>query len=99
MKKQVYEIDEKGYISERYAVEFDEEGNPFENLAENIITVIPPEGLHRPKWTGTEWIEDMTQEEIEALNNQPRELTEIEQLKVSQAEQFETILEILGGMM
>lgn len=28
----------------------------------------------------------------------PRELTEIDKLKISQAEQFETILELLGGM-
>lgn len=40
----------------------------------------------------------LTQEEIDELNNQPRELSEIEMLKISQAEQFETILILLGGM-
>lgn len=99
MKKQVYELDANGYIKERYVAEFDEEGNCIEELARNIITIDPPNGLYRAKWTGTEWIEDMTQEEIDELNNQPRELTEIERLKISQAEQFETILELLGGMM
>lgn len=28
--------------------------------------------FYRPKWTGTEWVEDMSQEEIDALNNQPQ---------------------------
>lgn len=40
--------------------------------------VEPPFHLHRAKWNGSEWIEDMTQEEIDALNNQPKEPTEIE---------------------
>ena len=40
-----------------------------------------------------------TKIEIEEEKNKPKELTEIEQLKVSQAEQFETILELLGGIM
>lgn len=99
MLKQVYEINELGYLKEIYVKEFDEQGNCTEELAKNIIAIAPPQGLYSAKWIGTEWIEDMTQEEIDALNNQPRELSEIEQLKISQAEQFETILELLGGMM
>jgi hypothetical protein len=75
MKKQAYEIDENGYIKEIYVVEFDEKGNPLEELTENMVIIDPPQGLYRAKWTGTEWIEDMTQEEIEILNNQPREST------------------------
>lgn len=80
MKKEVFEIDENGYIVEKYAIEFDEEGNPLEELAENIITVSPPNGLYRAKWNGTEWIEDMTQEEIDELNNQPSLPTQEERI-------------------
>ncbi|SMB95303.1 hypothetical protein SAMN00017405_0373 [Desulfonispora thiosulfatigenes DSM 11270] len=98
MKKQVYEIDENGYIKSINVTEFDEEDNPTEGLTKNIITIDPPNGLYRAKWTGTGWIEDMSQEDIDALNNQPRELTDIEKIKISQAEQFETILELLGGL-
>lgn len=39
-----------------------------------------------------------TQEEIEAEKNAPKELSEIDKLKLSQAEQFETILMLIGGM-
>lgn len=75
LKKQVYEIDDNGYIKEIYVVKFNEEGNPIEELAENIITVNPPNGFYRAKWIGREWIEDMTQEEIAALNNKAIEPT------------------------
>jgi len=78
MKKQVYRIDKNGYLKEIYVVEFDEEGNCLKELAENIITTDIPQGLYRAKWAGIQWVEDMAQEEIDALNNQPKEPTEIE---------------------
>ena len=76
MKKEVFEIDQNGYIAEKYAVEFDQEGNPLGELTENFIIAQPPDGLYRAKWNGTEWVEDMAQEEINELNNQPREFTQ-----------------------
>jgi hypothetical protein len=79
MIKEVFKIDENGYIIEKHVVEFDKEGNPLEELGEDIITVTPPDGLYRAKWTGIEWIEDMSQEEIDELNKQPeKEPSEIE---------------------
>jgi hypothetical protein len=81
VKKQVYEIDEYGFLKEIYVAEFDKEGNPKADLSANIVTVDPPNGLYRAKWTGTEWAEDMTQEEIEELNNQTREKTKLEILQ------------------
>lgn len=90
--KQVYKIDNNGIYIQPLIIDDETE------ITSDIVEIPPPQGLYRAKWTGTEWIEDMTQEKIDDLNNQPRELTEIEQLKVSQAEQFETILELLGGM-
>ncbi|MEL7646972.1 MAG: hypothetical protein AAGU76_02710 [Sedimentibacter sp.] len=81
MLKQVYDIDEFGYLKEIKVAEFDEQGNCLDEHAENIITTDIPQGLYRKKWTGTEWIEDMPQEEIDALNNQPKEPTENEQLR------------------
>lgn len=91
--KQVVKIDINGYYLEPVIIEYEED------MQHNYIKTIPPNGLYRAKWTGLEWIEDMSPEEIDELNNQPRVLTEIEQLKISQAEQFEAILELLGGMM
>lgn len=81
MLKQVYEIDEFGHRKSILVKEFDEHGNCTEELAENIITVDIPQGLYRAKWAGTEWVEDMSQAEIDALNNQLQEPTEIEKLK------------------
>jgi hypothetical protein len=31
-----------------------------------------PDGFYRPRWDGTKWVEGMTQEEIDALKNQPQ---------------------------
>jgi hypothetical protein len=81
MKKEVFEIDENGHILERHVSDFDEQGNPVNELSPNIVAISPPDGLYCAKWTGTEWIEDMSQEEIDALNNQPHEPTETEMLR------------------
>lgn len=81
MLKQIYEIDELRHLKEIHVKEFDEEGDCVEELAENIITTDIPQGLYRAKWTGAEWIEDMSQEEIDALNNKPRELSKEEILE------------------
>ena len=101
MKKQAYEIDGNCHIKEIHAKEFNEQGNCLEELAENIIITDIPQGLYRAKWTGTEWVEDMPQAEIDALNNQPKPLTEIEQLRLEQAqanaELFEMMLMLTGG--
>jgi hypothetical protein len=68
MKKQAYEIDSNGYIKEIHVVDCNEQGIPLQLLPNNVIAIHPPDGLYRAKWTGTEWIEDMPQEEIDALN-------------------------------
>jgi hypothetical protein len=94
MKKQVYEIDDNGYLKEIHVIE--------EGDKTNHITVHPPQGLYRAKWTGTEWVEDMSQAEIDELNNQPRIPTKEEILEQELANTNAMILEltelILGGM-
>ncbi len=63
-----------------------------------------PNSLYRPKWTGTEWIETMTEEEyIATLPEQPeRELSEIDKLRLEQAqsnaEMIDLMLMMIGGM-
>lgn len=56
---QAYEIDENGYIRDIHVINAEKETNH--------IKVQPPNGLYRAKWTGTEWVEDMTQQEIDEL--------------------------------
>jgi hypothetical protein len=86
MKKQVYEINEKGMLIKILIAEIDGNGNPLEDLGENIVITDPPNGLYRAKWTGTEWVEDITQEEIEALKNAPKELTQSEMIMLAIAD-------------
>jgi hypothetical protein len=99
MKKEVFEVDTNGYISKKYIKVFDEQGNCLEELAENTIVTEIPEGLYRPKWTGIEWIEDMSQEEIDILNNQPHEPTETEKLQQELASTNAMLLEFMESML
>lgn len=84
MKKQVYRINENGFYIEPVIV------NDIDDIPIDCIDVDIPQGLYRAKWTGTEWVEDMTQEEIDELNNIARPPTIEEQL----AKKDEQILEL-----
>ena len=48
---------------------------------EEALDVEPAQGLFRPKWNGETWVEDMPQEEIEALKNATKEPSETDLLK------------------
>ncbi|NMA23996.1 MAG: hypothetical protein GX938_10895 [Spirochaetales bacterium] len=78
--RQVCKINELGIYLEPIIIGKDDE------LPANCIEQQPANGFYRPKWTGTTWIEDMTQEEIDALNNQPQEPTEIEMIMLAIAD-------------
>lgn len=65
MKKQVYEIDEKGYLKEIYVSEFDENNEILDEDKQHMISATMPHGLSKPKWTGTEWNEGKTQAEFD----------------------------------
>lgn len=74
MKFLVYRIDENGYYVEPM------EATDETTLTDDLVTIAPPNGLYRAKWTGTEWVEDMTQKEIDELNK-PTAEQEIASLK------------------
>lgn len=82
MYKNIYEIDENGFLTAIFLIGFDKKGNPVEPLPEHYVTEDPPQGLYRARWTGEEWAEDMTEEEIQELNNRPREPCELTRLNV-----------------
>lgn len=67
MLKQVYKINVNGYLQEILVKDFDKDGNCMEELAENIITTPPPDGLIRifetARWTGEAWVSSMSEEE------------------------------------
>lgn len=73
--KQVYKIDDNGFYVEPVLVSVDEE------LTEDLVEIPFPNGLYRPQWTGSEWIEGATQEEIDNIKNQQPEPNEVEKIK------------------
>lgn len=85
--KEVYEIDEDGFLIESPPKEFDEEGLPIEELPDNFIVSDPPHNFHHARWDGEEWIEGLTPEEIEEITKpQPPVLTIEEQLAEKDAQ-------------
>lgn len=80
MKKQVFKINDNGIMlfDEELSISpisFDEEENPIYEIPEGYVgTPLPTDenggqlSFYRPKWTGTEWVEDKTQAEIDELN-------------------------------
>lgn len=73
----------------------DENGNPI--LEEGFVAVECQGGFYKPKWNGTEWVEGLTQEEIQAIKNSalPTEPTLEERLQSLEVMELERIL---GGM-
>lgn len=100
MIKEVYSIDEDGFIIERYEVEFDDEGNPINDLPEgNIITTaLPQPNFHHSKWTGEEWIEGATQDEIDEITK-PSPPSEFDKIRLEQAQANAELVELIFGMM
>lgn len=89
MRKDIVEIDENGiWVKDvsLYPVSFNCD-IPVYSYPRFFTEIKPPtdnQPFYRAMWTGTEWIEDMTQEEIDALNSHPRELTDVEKLQIRQ---------------
>jgi hypothetical protein len=50
----------------------------------DCIEIICPDGFYKPKWNGTEWIEGLTQAEIDAIKNVVMPPTLEEQLATAQ---------------
>ena len=82
-------IDKQTHLFLRDDFTFDEE-------TEMGLDSEPSQGLYRPKWNGTEWIEGLTEEEITKLNKPvPQEPTVEERLQMAE----DTIMFMLmGGM-
>ena len=92
MKKQVYEIYGNGFLKEIYVAEVSENGKILDADKIHFISIDPPHGLIKPRWTGAKWIEGATQEEID-------ELTKVEPSPPTQAEILEQRLADLEIML
>lgn len=96
MRKQVYEIGKSGFLKEIYVSEIDGNGKILDEDKTHLISVDPPHGLFKAKWTGTKWIEGATQTEID-------ELTKVEPLPPTTEERVDELesvanMIILGGI-
>jgi hypothetical protein len=83
--RQVFKIDDDGFYVEPVIVYSNENGEY--EIPSDCIEIPVPEGLYKPKWNGSEWVEGLSQEEIEALKqqNQPQP-SELDLLKQENAE-------------
>lgn len=105
MLKQVYKIDENGYRIETLVANFDVDGNCIDELPDDVV-MAPPQGIVRTwetaHWDGEKWVETMTEAEYIATLPEPeRVLTEIDELRLEQAqantEMIELMLSITNG--
>ena len=102
--KTIYKIDSDGFMQYGQELQIKED----ETMLENYVDTPLPRNenddqfpFYRPKWTGTEWVEDMSQVDIDALNNIPTPLTiedRVTNTEIDVVTLEETIDTIFGGM-
>jgi hypothetical protein len=79
----LFKVDEDGFPIGVAVVEFDDSGNILtQDVDDNVVLTPCPNSFHRPIWTGEEWIESLTQEEIEELKKQVGKETSFEELQL-----------------
>lgn len=87
MFKQVSRIDDEGFFIEPVIIKEEVPISP------DLIEIPVPEGLYKPKWNGTQWVEGLTLEEIEELKRlhqpQPSELDLLEQENAEMKQRLE----------
>lgn len=92
MLKIVHEVDEKGYVIEKYVGEF-KDGKLISNFEDKKIVTVDfpqPSPFFRPRWNSVEWVEGETEEE----RNERESLLSFELLKPTQQELDDAQLEI-----
>jgi len=86
MRKHIYKIDDKGFVSDIEVGTFDTDGNLISHTVEYITMDYPPE-YYKPRWTGIKWVEGETKEEkdgreaqrlLESLKPSPSEIADAE---------------------
>ena len=72
MLKQIFILDDSGFIKDFLSIEVDQEGIPLVEPPHRYVDGLLPQDdrgyqlpFWRPRWTGTEWVEDKTQLEFE----------------------------------
>ena len=73
----------------------------FDEKTEIGLEVEPSQGLYKPKWNGTEWVDGLSSEEIALIVNQPIEETQpiearVEKLELEQEQVIDLLAQALG---
>lgn len=68
----------------------------FDETTEIGLDVQPAQGLYQPKWTGLEWIEGLSQQEIDAIKGNATSEPNLEE-RLKALEQLE-LERMLGGV-
>jgi hypothetical protein len=88
--KQINQVDVEGlYIGPVIASDeqISRHLNQEDEFTLGMVVIAPiPEGFYHPKWNGSDWVEGLTEEQIEAVKNIPTEPSEIEVLKAQNAD-------------
>jgi hypothetical protein len=77
--KQVFRIDENGFYKEPVIIGTDEQ------IPTDCVETIPP-NFYKAQYVNGEWVEALSQADIDAIKNAPQPLSELEQLKKQQAD-------------
>ncbi|WP_286909327.1 hypothetical protein [Clostridium sp. UBA1652] len=78
--KKVLKIDESGFFVEDVILKDNE------IVPSDCIQIQCPNGFYKPKWTGIEWIEGATQEQIDAIKNIIKEPSQSDIVMIAIAE-------------
>jgi hypothetical protein len=85
--KQVFRFDENGYFLEPVILKDNE------TIPNDCTDGRPPNGLYKPKFVDGAWVHGLTQEEIDAIVNVPKPISETELLKKQVADlQYELMV-------
>lgn len=72
--KKVIKVDENGLFLEDVILQ------ECEIIPDSCIEAPCPDGFYKPKWDGVNWVEGLTQAEIDAIKNVPQEPTDEERI-------------------
>lgn len=100
MKITVYRVDSNGFIVDTHVATLDANQDIIEKDLMSCIKLAPQNGLYKAKYSGGEWIEGATQEEIDTIKN-TSPISDLERLRLEMArgntEIFETMLVMIQG--
>lgn len=100
----LFKINEEGFLLFGEEIFVENDKNPIDIPHGFVAEPLPKDEkgfqlpMYKPKWNGTEWVEGATQEELDAIENTPKPLSEIEQLRLEQAQANAELVQLIMMM-